>query len=178
MRCYVAHLLGAFTLYSAIAQADTATVYKTVDENGVVSFSDSPPAAGTSGETLEFQTAEPGADSDYQQHLEHMRETTDRMAADRREREQHRAELLRQQAERQAALAASEQASEYDDLAYPGGYGYPYPVYLDPPRRPHHQHRPHPRPPLAKPPQGVEGLRSNLRNNSQLMRPMLPRRSP
>ncbi|TXS93869.1 DUF4124 domain-containing protein [Parahaliea maris] len=167
--------LAALTLalLSSGTLADSATVYKTVDEDGVVSFSDTPPAEGKTAETLEYSTANSAPDEAYQQRLEDMRETTDRMAADRREREKHRAELRRQsQLARDEALASNQNYDYNDYLGYPGGYAYPYPIYNN---RPHHRPRP-PRPPLAKPPTGVEALRRNLNNNSQLMRPMLPRR--
>ncbi|WP_241505917.1 DUF4124 domain-containing protein [Parahaliea mediterranea] len=181
-----ATLLGGLALCAATTLADTATVYKTVDEQGNVSFSDSPPAPGASAQTLHYPTADPSDSDTYRQRLEDMRDTTDRMAADRREREQQRAEQRRE-------LAATDRGPADD--TYPGYagdyYSGGYPVYLGPVRPPHHHRPPHfpptypplhpdrpwPRPPLARPPaQGVEGLRSNLRNNSQLMRPMLPRR--
>lgn len=165
----------ALALTPSGALADSATVYKTVDEHGVASFSDTPPATGETAETLQYDTASRAPDESYRQRLEDMRETTDRMAADRREREQHRAELRRQsQLARDEGLASNRDYDYGDYLGYPGGYGYgyPYPVYNN---RPHHRPRP-PRPPLAKPATGVDALRRNLHNNSQLMRPMLPRR--
>ena len=78
-----------------------ATVYRTVDENGVVSFSDTPPAGDAPVETMKINAATPEVSPEEQQRLEDMRETTDRMAADRREREKQRAELRKEQAQSQ-----------------------------------------------------------------------------
>ncbi|MFK7830339.1 MAG: DUF4124 domain-containing protein [Congregibacter sp.] len=64
------------------------TVYKTV-EDGVTQFSDAPPATGDA-EVLTITTPAPASDGVYEQRLANMRDTTDRMAADRREREQRR----------------------------------------------------------------------------------------
>ena len=80
-----------FLLVAASAQSQT--VYRTVDESGAVSFSDTPPNGDQEVEQLELQVAPPQDPEAYSQRLEDMRETTDRMAEDRRAREKHRAEM-------------------------------------------------------------------------------------
>ena len=154
------------------ASAGAATVYRTVDENGVVTFSDTPPPGEGPVETMTIDTPPPQDPAAHQQRLEDMRETTDRMAADRRERERHRAELREIDARTQA----------YQEPAQP--YYDPYDSYLPvysrryygghyrPPWRPGYKPRPeHPiaRPPLRHPPYSVGG-------NDQLMRPMVSSR--
>lgn len=137
-----------------------ATVYRTVDDNGVVSFSDTRPPGETTVETLHIEAPAPQPDSTGQERLQAMRETTDRMAADRREREKHRAELRQLQAQSQPQYV-----TEYlTPPLYTGSYGGYY-------RRNHYRpgngQRPgigprpeHPdvRPPL-RPPQGRAAAR-------------------
>ncbi len=135
-----------------------ATVYKTVDSKGVVTYSDTPPAEGAEVETLviDVQAAEPAQGA--QDQLEAMRETTDRMVADRQQREKHRAEMRKLQSESRPEVIDSGVPGGYDGTYtgyYP--YNYPYPVY-----RPRPGHRPGYRPgggywprpehPIARPP--------------------------
>ena len=77
----------------AVNASGQETVYRTVNEQGVVSFSDTPPAGDEAVEKVQIDVATPQAPDEYLERLEAMRETTDRMAQDRREREQHRASL-------------------------------------------------------------------------------------
>ena len=79
--------------------AGAATVYRTVDENGVVSFSDMRPAGDTPVETMVINAQAPQVSEAAQQRLQDMRETTDRMATDRMAREKHRAEMRQLQAQ-------------------------------------------------------------------------------
>jgi hypothetical protein len=168
----------------------SSTVYKTVDENGVVSFSDTPPGGDTQVETMQIDAPDPRLDEEDQARLE----TTDRMAADRREREKHRAELRRLQAETTPPpnyttedytdyLGSSRYSGYYSGPVYrpwrpgyrPGHPGYrPGPPGHRPGRPPGYRPRPeHPiaRPPLRQPPQ------VQLGSNAQLMRPLVsPRR--
>lgn len=92
-------ILACLTPAAAVA----TTVYKTVDENGVVTFSDSAPADNQPAERLDIEVVEPQLDETEQQRLEAMRETTDRMAADRMAREKHRAEMRKLRTEQQVA---------------------------------------------------------------------------
>ena len=64
------------------------TVYKSMDEPGAVSFSDTLPEDSPAIETFEI-TIHEAASTDSTELLEEMRQTTDRMAADRRERDDH-----------------------------------------------------------------------------------------
>lgn len=135
-------LLGAMLFQGLPCFA--ATVYKTVDENGVVSYSDTPPEGDVSVETLTIDAAAPELSDTERQRLDDMRETTDRMVADRQQREKHRAELRKEQA--QSPLPNSQPVYP----AYPGTY----PVYI-PYRvvRPGHSgNRPRPVHPVARPP--------------------------
>jgi hypothetical protein len=148
-------------------QAQTATVYRSVDEQGVVTFSDQPPA-DSPADVIEIDVAAPEPDPQLEARLEAMRETTDRMAADRREREQHRAELR--------ALAAQDNPppSEPETLVverylptFVGGW-------QRPPLRPHPPYQPLPAPyrPGLK-----SGARDALAGNRQLKRPLLSSRN-
>jgi hypothetical protein len=79
-----------------------------------------------------------------------MRETTDRMVADRQQRERHRAEMRKLQSESRPQVINNAAPAGYD-ASYGGDY-YPYPVY-----RPRPGYRPGgywPRPghPIARPP--------------------------
>lgn len=115
-----------------------ATVYKTVDENGVVSYSDTAPAIEQEAEVMVIDVPAPQDSESAQEQLEAMRETTDRMVADRQQREKHRAEMRKLQAE------SEPQVIEYGAPADSGGIYtgyYPYPVY-----------RPRPTHPIARPP--------------------------
>lgn len=149
-----------------------ATVYKSVGENGVVSFSDTPIEGTTAVEVLQVTPPIAQAPEEYLQQLEAMRETTDRMASDRREREKHRADLKESRA-RAASYREPEpeQYTQYADYLprYTGrqhgrkGHG---------PWRP--GYRPKPVHPIAVP------LRHDARvtgsSNSQLMRPLVSTR--
>jgi uncharacterized protein DUF4124 len=129
--------------------AMAATVYKTVDEQGVVSFSDVPPIGDQPVKTMEINASTPAGSEDAQRRLEDMRETTDRMAADRREREKHRAELRKQQAESRARAQAQYPQADYPYYGYTGSYRY----NRYPRRRPGGGwHRPRPEHPIARPP--------------------------
>lgn len=141
------------------------TVYKTVDENGVVSFSDTPTEADA--EVVKIATPPAQSPEKHLADLEAMRETTDRMAEDRREREKHRAELRQ--------LAAQNSIPQYPVQPVSNDYYYPIysPRYPGNGRPPYHPgHRPEPEHPIARPPLLPDS--GPVRpNNSQLMRPML-----
>ena len=171
-----------------------ATVYRTVDDNGVVSFSDTRPEGALEVDTLQIDAQDPQLTQQDLDRLEDMRETTDRMAEDRRAREKHRAELRQLQSASRAQQTyqqpfegeSSDYSSGYSGTSYWGGYyGYPTrPWRPGRPQRPHYPLRPdykprpeHPiaRPPLRHPQQAVSHI--NRGANSQLMRPIVsPRR--
>ena len=155
-----------------------ATVYKTVDENGVVTFSDTPPAT-EAVEEVQINVQEGLSPEESAARLEEMRETTDRMAEDRREREQHRAELRESQA--RSAQASAEPPRQEQSYTGPLYTDY-YPVYPPYYRPPHHYpghppgYRPRPEHPIARPPMRPPGPPPGS-SNSQLMRPLVsPRR--
>jgi len=129
---------------------DAATVYKSIDDRGVVTFSDSPPVDGTFVETVEIDIPVSPDGGQTQPRLEDMRETTDRMAADRMAREKHRAEMRELQAKTEAMQTPQYYpADEYYPAVYTGGYyNYGYP-----PRR-HYRRGGHVRPeyPVGRPP--------------------------
>ena len=140
------------------------TVYKTVDENGVVSFSDTSTEAGA--EVLEITVAPPRSVENHLKNLEAMRKTTDRMADDRREREKHRAQLKEMEAR---SVPPLQPAYNEGATVISGGYYYPP---GRPPWRP--GYRPKPEHPIVYPPLRPDS--NAFRGaNSQLMRPMLGR---
>ena len=123
-----------------------ATVYKSIDENGVVTFSDTKPAAEILVETLVIDDPAPQPGGVAQQRLQDMRETTDRMVADRMAREKHRAELRQIDAQIDAQQS-SQDLTDYRETSpiYTGFF--PYPArrpWRDPDHRPQH--------PIARPP--------------------------
>ncbi len=147
-----------------ISTGMATTVYKTVDENGVVSFSDSSPE-GEEAEIVHIATPPAQSAGDHTTNLQAMRETTDRMAADRRERERHRAEL-RELASTPQNMVLPDYIDTYSTVV---GGGYYYPPGR-PPWRP--GYRPESEHLIVRPPLSPAG--SAFRGaNSQLMRPML-----
>jgi hypothetical protein len=123
-----------------------ATVYKTVDENGVVTYSDKPPAAEVEVETLVIDVQTPELSESAHEQLEDLRETTDRMVADRQQREKHRAEMRKLQAQ-----SEQPQIIDYADQDGYTGY-YPYPVYRPGAGYRPGGHRPRPDHPNVRPP--------------------------
>ena len=127
-----------------------ATIYKSIDENGVVSYSDTRPADDSVVETLVIDEQSPAATEQAQQRLQDMRDTTDRMVADRMAREKHRAELRQLEAQTNAQQSSQDIPDYYDTSPIYTGY-YSYPA-----QRPWRPWRPshHPRPghPIAHPP--------------------------
>ena len=171
-------LLLVLLTYSAVTHGQ-ATVYKTVDEHGVVTFSDTPPADPGSAERMQIDTPPPSSTGEYEENLAAMRETTDRMAADRREREKHRAQMRELQARTRAYQPPEANEPEYDDYSYVTGYpGHRRGGYYRPGRPPWRPgYRPRPEHPIAQPP--YRPVLQNTRptdNNAQLMRPMTGRR--
>ncbi len=161
----IAHVL-VIVLCNSAAVYGAETVYKTVDEQGVVSFSDVPPEDGVKAETLQVQAPAPLGD-EYQENLEAMRETTDRMAADRRERERHQAELR----ELDARANPPAQTVNYESPDYFPVYGG---GYYNRRRDYWYGGRPKPEHPIARPPLRPRPTPAYpMKNNSQLMRPIV-----
>jgi hypothetical protein len=150
----------AFGLSSA-QRALATTVFKSVDENGVTSFSDTAPDTDAPVETIKIDVQPPRDPELSRQNLEAMRETTDRMAKDRREREEQRAELRKQQTQ------ATSQPYYYDNSggsigavgyssSYRRHYRRPIGRYWWPINKPHPEHPIH-RPPMVWPPDHGHG---------------------
>ncbi len=153
------------------ASVSATTVYRTVDENGVVSFSDAPPPGDVQSQQLQIDTPQPQDPQAHREQLEALRETTDRMVADRRAREKHRTEMREIEARTQAQQSPPQPVvyEPYDRYVpiYGGGR---YPGHRHPPWRPGL----HPRPehPVVRPP-----LRPRYDPNDQLMRPIVSSRT-
>ena len=143
---------------------DTQTVYRTV-ENGVPSFSDAPPADDRDVETITLNVPAPADDPQLTERLEQMREATDRMAADRRERETQRAALREQQGAREREQAQQSPTVVVANSGYWPVYSRPGRPWLRPPYRPPPQ-------PLPYPPQ-PPGWAVMTGGNAQLMRPIV-----
>jgi hypothetical protein len=140
------HLLAGLTLLCSLP-GFAATVYKSIDKDGVTTFSDTRPPAEILVETIEIDASEPEQTDAAAQRLEDMRETTDRMVADRLAREKHRAEMRQLDAQTEASQPPEDLTDYYDAPLVYTGY-YPYPVRR-PWRPPYH---PRPEHPIAKPP--------------------------
>lgn len=141
-------------------------IYRSVDADGTVSFSDQPPADDSSTETITIDVPTAAEPAELEARLAAMRETTDRMAQDRREREAARAALVA--AQRSSATPAATPAAP--PAASPAaGIGAFWPAYTRPW---HHRPRP-PLRPVPVPPPGYDILQPG---NSQLMRPIVSSR--
>ena len=145
------HILPLFLLASFLhCPAGLATtVYKSTDENGAVSFSDTLPEDSPAIETFEI-TIHETASTDSTELLEEMRQTTDRMAADRREREKHRAEMRQLQSDAARQKSNPVYPAYYDAIT--SNYSAAYHRY--PLKRPAWPRHPIVRPPLRPPNQG------------------------
>ncbi|MFT7320906.1 MAG: hypothetical protein ACI8SI_002462 [Congregibacter sp.] len=148
------------------------TVYKTV-EGGVTTYSDSPPDTGTA-EVLIIDVAPIAEDALLEERLAAMRDTTDRMAADRREREKRRAELREIQQTAAAPALDTEPASSTITTNWESDYlpRYVRPIRPRPPIRPGLPGRPQPLPQI----ESVPGWSVLEPGNSQLMRPVVSSR--
>ncbi len=124
-----------------------ATVYKSIDENGVVSYSDTRPPEDILVETVVIQESPAPEGGQEQQRLQDMRETTDRMITDRMAREKHRAELRQLAANKNTQPASQEPLQYYNNVPIYTGYQ-DYPL-RQPWRRPHY---PRPQHPIVYPP--------------------------
>ncbi|GAB5413884.1 MAG: hypothetical protein Cons2KO_14870 [Congregibacter sp.] len=165
------------------------TVYKSVEE-GVTSFSDTPPETGDA-EVLQIDVQEPAKDGLLESRLAEMRETTDRMAADRREREATRRAALASRAADESRPQTSADSdltpqnwgiSQWSSFApgfrprpYPHLRPHPYPIAPWRPGHPGLRPTPRPLPGIATPtpPPGWSVIQPG---NSQLMRPIVSSR--
>lgn len=138
-------------------QGFATTVYKSVDAEGRVSFSDTPPADSTKSELLEYTDYPTGMSALDLARLQAMRETADRMRNDRLARE-------RERATREAELAPP-WPTDYTPPGAGTGDGYYYPIYA--PRRPYWRQQQVPRPPMIRNPRAAspEGLVERIRRS-------------
>lgn len=150
-----------------------ATVYRTVDEDGAVSFTDIRPTGEVPVETLVIDARTPQVSESERQRLQDMRATTDRMASDRMAREKHRAELRQFQAQTQAKYQPQYPVDDNSrHIGYSSGYsGY----YNYPARRPwKRQHKPRPEHPIAGRPIARPPLRLPVQGHNSDIRASLP----
>ena len=144
---------------AACAAAADVTVYRSVDHDGAVSFSDRPPMDAQSL-PIRIEADDPPPSPEVAERREAIREVTEQMQADRHEREQERALAAAAAAEPQAPDYAPE---HYDDPDYIPIY-YPYaprrPWWADQPR-PNPPAPPRPNPHSASPRGLVERIRAN-----------------
>ncbi|MEE4278508.1 MAG: DUF4124 domain-containing protein [Halieaceae bacterium] len=159
----LALLALATAVWSVAAPVSAQTVYRSIQDDGVTSFSDTPPEA-RKAEKIVIDTPKPSNDASLEERLATMRETTERMAEDRRERERHRAEL------KALRTPAVEREPQPPVVAQPA-YTY-WPVARPPLWRPHPSPRIRPTPRPQTPP-GWSVLKPG---NAQLMRPVVSRR--
>jgi hypothetical protein len=120
--------LGGFILNGAAAQE----VYRWVDENGVVNFSDKAPVVATGNSDVNTLTLQDAAPTDYDPEediynvaaqAERMQALRDEMAKDREARREQQNKALQQPA------VPYERGASY-------GYPYSFPAYGRPPYRP------------------------------------------
>jgi hypothetical protein len=157
-RKLIAVISGLFLAGAAAAQE----VYRWVDEDGVVNFSDTAPASAESGaevNTLTLQDTTP-MNYDPEQDIYNVAAQAERMQALRAEMEKEReARLEQQQSAPQQPASTSSSAVNY-------GYPYGYPAYGRPPLRPG---RPPARPPERPVPEPYD---------TSTLRPLRPPPSP
>jgi hypothetical protein len=134
-----------------------ATVYKSVDAQGRVSYSDQAPVDSAVVDILEFDETTPTLAAEDAARLAEMRETTDRMAADRREREASRSRVQEERVTTQFVEVQQEPYYyPYYSPVYSRGYSRGYSHSYG--RRRHH---PIIRPPSHRPlPVGQSRIRS------------------
>lgn len=146
-------------LLLASLEGGATTIYKSVDAQGRVTFSDQPPPADEVVDVYEYREPPPSRSALDEERIEAMREVTERMAADRREREANRTRARTTGRHPQSASGGGNgfYDDDYGDYDYsPGFYaGYGPAVH----HRRVHKRRPgiHPpiaRPPIARPPTG------------------------
>ncbi len=159
-------LLAAFLV---VPIASATTVYRSVGDDGVVVFSDQPPASGDAADVLHIPVSPSSADADAR--LQALRETNDRMAQARRERESARA-ATRQPTVRYT-MPVSAPGTPLAFPAQPARALWPYPF----PRR-HYRGplRPRPGAPDYTPVRAPPGFKVIQPGNQQLMRPIVSSR--
>lgn len=136
------HIVVTLGLLAGAVPAMANEVYRWVDENGVVNFSDAAPGKAQPGAEVNTLTLEDTAPKDYdpEQDIYNVAAQAERMQALREELEQER-EARREQQRRVQAQPSTPYQSSVNDR-----YPYDFPAYGRPPMRP-------PGRPPARPPQ-------------------------
>lgn len=164
-------LTALLTLAGMQASTDAQQVYRSVDPQGNIIYSDTPPADAAQTQSIELP---PGPTEEQvkqaQQLTREIQESADKMAGEREAREKIAAEKRREEQERQRAaeqdarlarLEAMQRNQDYWD------YGSYYPSYPHRPIIVHPIERPHPKPLPGLPPvQGLDGkplIKSHVR---------------
>lgn len=137
-------LLAAFALMTP--EAHGGKVYKYVNAQGAVTYSDSPPAETEEFEEITLPDYAAGDADAQRQTTEDMAQTTERLQADRRQREQDRKKANPVTPPMVYSPAPEETR---DPTLYPG-----YPYYYN---RPYHRPRPRPQAPYR-----VDNSRSSM----------------
>lgn len=162
LRLILMSWLALMASFPVRGQEGPTTVYRTVNEHGVVEFSDSPPPDGVEAKQLEIAPIQPVDPAQARANLEALRETTDRLAAQRSDREVRRSPIVFLEAPAQPSPITSPGGVTRETIYLPPVY---YPV-----RRPPHYPPDRPHPPLR--PQAMP----ERDRNSQLMRPITEQR--
>jgi hypothetical protein len=150
--------------------ASATTVYRSVGVDGVVVFSDQPPASGTDAEVLHIPVSPSQADADAR--LQELRAANDRLAQARREREAARAASPEPTVRNTAPVASTGIPAALPAQPVQTLWPYPFPRrhYLGP-------LRPRPGLPVRVPPARVPpGFKVLQPGNQQLMRPIVSSR--
>jgi len=170
-----------FVLPADGADSDaTGQVYEWKDAQGVVHFSDQPPANPASSvevQTLPETPTRPQGDDDYysvENQAERLEQDRERREAARRETEAQRLDAQRQAAEAEEARA---RAKQLDDASEAEPAGAPVYVYPGPPIRPPRPSRP-PRPPHYDPDKPDDGRGVPLNPPAAFGNQPLPPRPP
>ncbi len=149
----IARIVAVAGLLIAANAAAQHAAYKSIDANGNVTYSATPPPDAARAEAVEL-TPPPAATEieAAQQRAQALQELGDQASREREERSVQRAES--HQAAREEA--ARQQPAEPPEAAYDGGYGWGFPAYpvyppgyLPPGGRPPWPERPAPPPPAV-----------------------------
>jgi hypothetical protein len=108
---WVPVVLALFSV-TAVAQTGSVRVYRSIDARGSVHFSDQPPVSVQQAEVIELSVTAPHHDPAVQERQQAAREVTQRIVADREQREAQRQRVYRtvrvaQQGSDQSAAPAS-----------------------------------------------------------------------
>ena len=133
--------------YLFATTAHASRIYKSIDADGNVTYSSTPPPDAVQIEKMQvpinFDIDSPPKDTTM---LDEIKATAEQLEADRKQRQEER-EAVRKKAEEASKPAEKPPAPEIHYYPMYPIYYYPYPGRPRPPRPPH----PHPRPPPLKP---------------------------